>query len=156
MKHVFAPFRRGEHEPAFRPRFRACEPSMSAGRYNRSEHEGRAFNRGTPSPSEPPGGRGCCIAGSGWKRPRHGGSMKTDLHPASLALAAAGIAVIGFGVGTASAQAPVPPNPYRWDQSWVPKLPGGRTWGSSAGVDVDRDGNIYVAERCGGNPLGCE
>jgi hypothetical protein len=82
--------------------------------------------------------------------------MKTHLHPASFALAAAGIAVIGFGVGTTYAQAPVPPNPYRWDQSWVPKLSGGRTWGSSAGVDVDRDGNIYVAERCGGNPLGCE
>jgi hypothetical protein len=34
-------------------------------------------------------------------------------------------------------------------------LPDGREWGSSAGVGVDRDGNIYVAERCGGNPLGC-
>jgi hypothetical protein len=65
----------------------------------------------------------------------------------------------GFVMTMASAmmhaQAPSPPNPYRWDESWVPRLPEGRTWGSSAGTGVDRDGNIYVAERCGGNPLGC-
>ena len=53
------------------------------------------------------------------------------------------------------AQAP-PPNPYRWDQGWVPTLPGGREWGSTAGVGVDKAGNIYIAERCGGNPLGCD
>ena len=53
------------------------------------------------------------------------------------------------------AQAP-PLNPYRWDQAWVPTLPGGREWGSTAGVGVDKAGNIYIAERCGGNPLGCD
>ena len=52
-------------------------------------------------------------------------------------------------------QAASAPNPYKWDESWKPQLPDGREWGSSAGVGVDRDGNIYVAERCGGNPLGC-
>jgi DNA-binding beta-propeller fold protein YncE len=58
--------------------------------------------------------------------------------------------------GRVEAQASAPQNPYHWDQSWVPKLPGGREWGSSAGVGVDKAGNIYVAERCGGNPLGCD
>src|SRR4029079_18171881 len=53
------------------------------------------------------------------------------------------------------AQAASAPNPYKWDERWKPELPAGREWGSSAGVGVDRDGNIYVAERCGGNPLGC-
>jgi hypothetical protein len=41
------------------------------------------------------------------------------------------------------------PNPYRG----IPfgKLPDGRQWGSTAGIDVDRDGkNIWVFERCGG------
>ena len=42
------------------------------------------------------------------------------------------------------------PNPYRTVEHWA-KLPEGRTWGSTAGVDVDRDGNIWVAERCGAN-----
>jgi len=30
-------------------------------------------------------------------------------------------------------------------------MPEGRTWGAAAGVDVDRQGNIWVAERCGAN-----
>jgi len=43
------------------------------------------------------------------------------------------------------------PNPYRTLDDWA-KLPGGRTWGSTSAVDVDRDGrSIWVAERCGGN-----
>jgi sugar lactone lactonase YvrE len=42
------------------------------------------------------------------------------------------------------------PNPYRTIENWA-KLPDGRTWGSTAGVAVDRKGNIWVAERCGAN-----
>jgi streptogramin lyase len=42
------------------------------------------------------------------------------------------------------------PNPYRTMENWA-KLPEGRPWGSTAGVDVDRHGNIWVAERCGAN-----
>ena len=42
------------------------------------------------------------------------------------------------------------PNPYRTIENWA-KLPEGRTWGAAAGVDVDRHGNIWVAERCGAN-----
>jgi DNA-binding beta-propeller fold protein YncE len=42
------------------------------------------------------------------------------------------------------------PNPYRTIENWA-KLPEGRSWGSTAGVTVDRNGNIWVAERCGAN-----
>src|SRR5712675_675961 len=42
------------------------------------------------------------------------------------------------------------PNPYRAVEDWA-KLPDGRSWGSTSAVDVDRDGNIWVAERCGAN-----
>lgn len=41
-------------------------------------------------------------------------------------------------------------NPYRTIENWA-KLPEGRPWGSTAGVTVDRNGNIWVAERCGAN-----
>ena len=39
-------------------------------------------------------------------------------------------------------------NPYRVEEGWA-KFPEGRKWGSTSGVDVDRDGNIWVFERCG-------
>ena len=39
-------------------------------------------------------------------------------------------------------------NPYRLEQGWA-KYPAGRKWGSTSGVDVDRDGNIWAFERCG-------
>ena len=42
------------------------------------------------------------------------------------------------------------PNPYRTIEDWA-KLPEGRTWGSTSSVDIDRDGNIWVADRCGAN-----
>ena len=43
------------------------------------------------------------------------------------------------------------PNPYRTIDGWA-VLPTGRMWGSTGGVDMDRDGqHIWVAERCGGN-----
>ena len=41
------------------------------------------------------------------------------------------------------------PNPYTED-GWA-KLPDGRKWGSTSAVDIDRSGNIWVFERCGGN-----
>jgi sugar lactone lactonase YvrE len=73
----------------------------------------------------------------------------------NVALLVGSVAGVAIGSVALAVQAPSPPNPYRWDESWVPQLPEGRTWGSSAGAGVDRDGSIYVAERCGGNPLGC-
>jgi sugar lactone lactonase YvrE len=43
------------------------------------------------------------------------------------------------------------PNPYRTIENHF-KMPAGRTWGSTSGVGVDRDGTtIWVAERCGAN-----
>jgi streptogramin lyase len=42
------------------------------------------------------------------------------------------------------------PNPYETLAEWI-DLPEGRKLGSASTVDVDRDGNVWVAERCGGN-----
>ncbi len=43
------------------------------------------------------------------------------------------------------------PNPYETFAGWA-KMPEGRTWGSTSGVGIDRDGSsIWVAERCGAN-----
>src|SRR6202521_4647050 len=73
----------------------------------------------------------------------------------SFRLVTAMIAVIAMSPARAQTQAdPQPvnslPNPYRTVENWA-KLPEGRTWGSTAGVAVDRNGNIWVAERCGAN-----
>ena len=43
------------------------------------------------------------------------------------------------------------PNPYRSVDGWA-RLPDGRTWGSTAGVDIDPDGiHLWAIDRCGGN-----
>ncbi len=42
------------------------------------------------------------------------------------------------------------PNPYRTVENFF-KLPGGRAWGSTAGVEVGPDGNIWAYDRCGAN-----
>jgi len=42
------------------------------------------------------------------------------------------------------------PNPYRTIEN-VFQLPAGRPWGSTSAVDIDRQGNIWIAERCGAN-----
>src|SRR5579864_3707488 len=73
----------------------------------------------------------------------------------SFSIATAMIAMIAMSPTRAQSQAdPQPvnslPNPYRTVENWA-KLPEGRTWGSTAGVAVDRHGNIWVAERCGAN-----
>jgi len=58
------------------------------------------------------------------------------------------------------------PNPYRAIYDWA-KMPEGRTWGSTAGVDIDPDGtSVWVFERCGtfalpserkpGEPFACD
>jgi DNA-binding beta-propeller fold protein YncE len=53
--------------------------------------------------------------------------------------------------GIAQTVAPINdlPNPYVSVENWA-KLPPGRTWGSTSGVDIDPDGkSVWVAERCG-------
>ena len=68
-------------------------------------------------------------------------------------VSAAGIALAGMAL---LAQAPSQPtndlpNPYRTIENYF-KMPEGRTWGSTSGIAVDRDGtSIWVAERCGAN-----
>ena len=43
------------------------------------------------------------------------------------------------------------PNPYGTEDGWG-KLPDGRTWGSTAGVDIDPDGiHVWAIDRCGSN-----
>jgi len=39
---------------------------------------------------------------------------------------------------------------YKVIENWA-NLPAGRTWGSVAGITIDRHGNIWVFERCGAN-----
>jgi len=48
-----------------------------------------------------------------------------------------------------SADAQTPPNPYKVVDGFI-KLPAGRTWGAVGAVDVDRNGTVWVFERCGG------
>lgn len=60
------------------------------------------------------------------------------------------LAAAAFG---ASNEPNAQPNPYRTIEHWG-TLPAGRTWGQTAGIEVDRDGkSVWVVERCGGN--GC-
>jgi len=40
------------------------------------------------------------------------------------------------------------PNPYRPGLSWG-QLPNGRKWGSTAGIAIGTDGNIWAIDRCG-------
>lgn len=42
------------------------------------------------------------------------------------------------------------PNPYSTIAKWG-ELPAGRTWGATSAVHPARDGNVWVAERCGRN-----
>jgi sugar lactone lactonase YvrE len=60
------------------------------------------------------------------------------------------IVLAGVLTALASSQPNSQPNPYRTVANWG-QLPEGRTWGSTSAVDVDRAGNIWVAERCGAN-----
>jgi DNA-binding beta-propeller fold protein YncE len=78
--------------------------------------------------------------------------MRDRLRPAhALALAVAAAIVLGGTEAVTQANAPTnsAPNPYRAVESWG-KLPEGRVWGSTSGIDIDPDGtSVWVAERCG-------
>ena len=81
--------------------------------------------------------------------PRHASRVTTVLSlprvlPGSIALAAVAAGAIGL------AQNSQLPNPYRAEHGWA-RMPEGRVWGSTSAVDIDRDGHIWVAERCGAN-----
>ncbi|MBZ5611183.1 MAG: peptidyl-alpha-hydroxyglycine alpha-amidating lyase family protein [Acidobacteriia bacterium] len=71
------------------------------------------------------------------------------------ALALAGVSLIAVLGGRLNAQpsyAPPndAPNPFHTVAGWA-QLPDGRKWGSTAGVDVGSDGNIWAYDRCGAN-----
>jgi streptogramin lyase len=72
--------------------------------------------------------------------------MKPQAGRVRLTLAVAIVAVIAMSGRQASAQS----NAYRLVENWA-KLPEGRTFGSVIGVDVDRNGNVWAFERCGGD-----
>ena len=80
------------------------------------------------------------------------------------------LVLVGVLVGRAATMTVEPtnsaPNPYHAIYDW-PKMPEGRSWGSTSGVDIDPDGtSIWVAERCGafapptqmkpGQPFACD
>jgi len=75
------------------------------------------------------------------------------MYPARSMLGFAVAAVLAVAAGAVYSQAGEPinslPNPYRSITDWA-KMPAGRSWGSTAGVGIDRDGSsVWVAERCG-------
>jgi len=64
------------------------------------------------------------------------------------AFAALGLAAMAaFGADVAPNSYP---NPYVTIENFF-KLPEGRQWGSTSAVDVDKNGHVWIAERCGGN-----
>jgi DNA-binding beta-propeller fold protein YncE len=78
----------------------------------------------------------------------------------------AALAIGGLAYGQVGGPLNALPNPYRSIENWA-KMPAGRTWGSTSGVDVDPDGkSVWVAERCGafappslmktGSPFACD
>src|SRR5213594_2082069 len=71
--------------------------------------------------------------------------MKLQAGRASTALALGIVAVMAIS-GTARGQS----NPYHRVDNWA-KLPAGRTFGAVIAVDVDRQGNVWAFERCGGD-----
>jgi hypothetical protein len=55
--------------------------------------------------------------------------------------------LVALTIAVAHAQTNALPNPYRAVENWG-KLPEGRNWGSTSGVDIDPDGtSVWVAER---------
>jgi sugar lactone lactonase YvrE len=75
------------------------------------------------------------------------------MNPARSLVRFAIVATLAVAAGAVYSQSNEPvnslPNPYRSITDWA-KMPAGRTWGSTAGVGIDRDGSsVWVAERCG-------
>jgi sugar lactone lactonase YvrE len=81
--------------------------------------------------------------------------MKTA-HYAALLLGAAGLALVAFSGETTYSQGGndpnAYPNPYTLQENWA-KLPAGRKWGSTIGIEIDpADGkSVWVFDRCAAN-----
>jgi DNA-binding beta-propeller fold protein YncE len=71
-----------------------------------------------------------------------------------LTLGVAIVAVAAMSDGRLQAQTADPnaaPNPYRMEENWA-KLPAGRKWGSTIGIEIDPDGrSIWTFDRCATN-----
>src|SRR5712672_2718868 len=61
----------------------------------------------------------------------------------------AGIVAVSGGIVYGQADPNSLPNPYLAIDNWA-KMPEGRIWGQTSQLSLDRDGNVWVAERCGG------
>ncbi len=81
-----------------------------------------------------------------------GSSAPAPAATADPATSAAGNPISGVGMPN-----PAPTVTRNWGQ-----LPAGRTWGTSAGIDIDpKDGHVWAYERCGagtagGGPVSCD
>jgi sugar lactone lactonase YvrE len=75
--------------------------------------------------------------------------MRRSIWMRSAFFAGAVLALAGGAAWTQTAPINSLPNPYRSIENWA-RMPPGRVWGSTSGVDIDRDGrSVWVAERCG-------
>ncbi len=65
---------------------------------------------------------------------------------------------VAYGQGESDLVSRVLPNPSSGAVTEWAALPDGRTWGSTAGIDIGPDGHVWVYDRCGANGLdgGCE
>jgi sugar lactone lactonase YvrE len=61
----------------------------------------------------------------------------------------AAIVAVSGGIVYGQADPNSLPNPYLTIDNWA-KMPEGRIWGQTSQLSLDRDGNVWVAERCGG------
>ena len=62
--------------------------------------------------------------------------------------------IAAFGLSACAQESYPPPNdlpnPYRMVRNWA-QLPDARKWGSTSGVAISPEGNIWTYDRCGGN-----
>ena len=58
------------------------------------------------------------------------------------------IAALLLALGTLATVSNDLPNPYKAGVTWG-ELPNGRKWGSTAGITIGRDGNLWALDRCG-------
>src|SRR6266850_3519478 len=79
--------------------------------------------------------------------------MRYARHVAML-LGAAGIAMVAMSSERTYSQGNDPnaySNPYQLQENWA-KLPAGRKWGSTIGIEIDPDGkSLWTFDRCAAN-----
>jgi hypothetical protein len=85
------------------------------------------------------------------KKPQKGRDLMKTASRVTLSLGAGIFTLIALSGERTYAQANNPstyPNPYQLEEDWA-KLPPGRTWGSTIGIEVDPDGkSLWTFDRC--------